>query len=125
MNKFEQISKVLGREITSKNIGAVTAEEWQKVEGSVKPASNTDEPATTDNQEETSGLTAEQVQSIVTTSITSALAPIVSRIESLEGSPAEDPAPKPTVDGGEKPKVHSWEDPNDPIAQLAKKQLED
>lgn len=115
MKQFEHISKALGREITSKNIGAVTPEEWEKVDASIttpKPEEKTDAPSAT---APTAGLTAEAVQAIITTSLNAALTPITARLQSLEDSPAADAVEEPKVIGGEKAKLQPWNDPDNPI----------
>lgn len=129
MKEFDKFSKILGRAITSENISAVTAEEWEKVnahsDAPTPAAATPPTPApTAEEKPETPAtaapLTAEAVQGIVTT----ALNPISERLSKLEKAPAAGTTPTPIVAGGESATKHSWENPDkDPFLALAMKEL--
>jgi hypothetical protein len=129
MKEFDKFSKILGRAITSENIGAVTADEWEKVNAhSDTPALDPAAPETPDpsaekkpDAQDSAPLTAESLQGIITT----ALAPITERLSKLEKGPAAGSTIPPIKTGDEKVAQHSWESPEtDPFMALAKKELD-
>lgn len=126
---FEKISALVGREITAENFSSLTAAELALVEGAVAsvPATTptatpaaTNEPATATPvatpaaSAEEKSMSATAIAEIVAQTMATTLAPIVQRLETLEGAPGASATEKPRVT--ETPvEEAAWNDPNHPL----------
>lgn len=140
---YENVSKIVGREINAENFHTITAEEFAKINANV-PAPQSPEATTAEQTAETTAATtattsaetsaetteatANEAQQGVSAAemqqlLNNALAPISERLTALEKQPGATATATPTVTGEEKQATNAWDDPNNPINQELDRRL--